>query len=128
MIRSLPLFLLAAALPAAGCGSAGLVPVSGTVNYKGAPLKTGTIAFVPEKGRPSYGKIVDGKIVDVTTFQANDGVPPGAYKVQIESRANAGDMYAKQHSLIPQHYADPERSKLNADVKRGMPPLAFELQ
>ena len=62
----LPGFLATVAL-AAGCGSdANVAPVTGTVTYKGEPLKQGTITFVPENGRPGNGKIVDGQIVEVT--------------------------------------------------------------
>ena len=48
------------------------VPVSGTVLIDGAPLKEGNIKFVPKDGRPSSGKINDGRF-SLTCFEANDG-------------------------------------------------------
>jgi hypothetical protein len=116
------------AVLAIGCGSGNLAPVSGTVNYHGQPLKEGTIGFIPDKGRPAYGKIVDGKIVEVTTITRGDGVTVGHHKVQIQAISNASTMYAQHKSLIPDHYADPNKSGLTAEIKKGSPALTFDLQ
>src|SRR5262245_28902387 len=64
-----------------GCGGPQLVSVSGTVTYKKEPLKEGSILFHPEKGRPAQGKIVNGEILDVSTFKKGDGATPGPNKV-----------------------------------------------
>jgi hypothetical protein len=116
------------ALLVIGCGRGDLAPVNGTVNYHGQPLKDGTIGFIPEHGRPAYGKIVDGKIVEVTTFTRGDGVPFGHHKVQIQAISNANAMYARHKSLIPERYADPNKSGLAADINKGSPALAFNLK
>jgi hypothetical protein len=57
-------------------------PVSGTVTFKGAPLKEGTITFIPlttttQEGAP----IADGKFA----FPADKGLAPGMYRVSISS-------------------------------------------
>jgi len=114
------------ALAIVGCGP-NLSGVTGTVKYKGEPLKSGAITFIPDKGRPSSGKIVNGEIVEVTTNQANDGLPPGHYKVHIQSVSNPDDMYAEHESLIPLRYGDPEKSGLTADIKSGPNELKFDL-
>jgi len=121
--------LAAATLAAALIGCAGgkpLAPVTGTVNFQKAPLKEGEITFFPEGGRPSYGKIVDGKITEVRSDEG-PGVPPGMSKVAISSVEGAGDMYAKTKSRIPEKYADPAKSNLTAEVKAGANDLTFDL-
>jgi hypothetical protein len=125
---SFPIRLAAPALLlfVVGCG-ARYAEVKGTVNYDGKPLKEGDIAFMPEKGRPSYGKIADGQIVEVTTTQKGDGLPPGSYKVQITSLTDAEDIY-KGKSILPDHYGNPEKSGLTAEIKAGANTLAYDLK
>jgi len=120
--------LLAAAC-LAGCGGGGpeLVPVKGTVKYKGQPLPTGSITFHPAKGRPATGTIKDGAIQDVTTVTAGDGATAGTAKVTVQANSGGGDMYAPRKSLIPDKYGDPEKSGLTAEIKAGGGDLAFDL-
>lgn len=103
--------------------------VSGTVTYKGQPLKEGTITFIPADGRSATGKIVDGKITDVTCFETNDGVPVGSNKVLIQAIVPGADMYAPVKSLIPDRYGSLEKSDLKAEISAGEnPPLTFDLK
>ena len=102
--------------------------VTGTVTYKGEPVKEGTITFVPADGRAATGKIVDGKITDVTCFEANDGVPVGSQTVLIHSPSPSDDMYKPIKSLIPARYGTLQ-SDLKADIVAGEnPPLSFDLK
>lgn len=114
-----------------GCGSS-TVPISGTVIYDGKPLKQGTIIFEAEGVRPANGKIVDGKIVEVTTFKTGDGVAPGNHKVAIQAveemgsaiTKNPGDSptggnYMGGKSLLPAKYGNPAQSGLTATVTAG---------
>jgi len=104
-----------------GCGGGGpeTAPVAGTVNYGGKPLAKGEISFHPNDGqRPAYGKITDGKIVDVKTAD-QDGVIVGNCQVAVKSIEEAPDMYTASKSLIPQLYADPKKSGLTAEIKAG---------
>ncbi len=104
-----------------GCGGGGpeTAPVTGTVTYQGNPLPKGAITFYPASGRPAYGKIVDGKIVDVTLLKPGDGAIPGPNKVSITSVEPGKDMYTPSKSLIPDRYADPSKSGLTAEIKKG---------
>lgn len=114
-----------------GCGSGGpaLAPVSGTVSYNGTPLANGEISFHPTDGkRPAYGKIVDGKIVDVKTADRN-GVTVGPCQIAVKSVQAAADMYTPSKSLIPERYADPKKSGFTKEIKGGETnSLALELK
>jgi hypothetical protein len=152
--QGLPFAFLVAALCSVplGCGPddgiAKRYPVSGTVTYKGEPLKKGTINFVPEKqeDRAGGGVIEDGQIKNVGTVAPGDGLLPGKYKVSITA---AGDIdyagvtkkytsapdpvtiskaQAKAASLIPTKYANAIDSGLTADVSSSNRTFKFELQ
>lgn len=128
---------------ASGCGDGtGLperYPVSGTVTYKGAPVETGAITFMPvdvANGRSASGTIEDGDYY-LTTAVDGDGALPGEYKVTITSRdvdydqAMAGveggmpkqDDVAKAineaENLVPAKYSLPETSGLTYTVTEG---------
>ena len=105
-----------------GCGGSGrpkLAPVTGVVNYNGEPLSEGMITFQPEEGRSASGKIVDGAITEVTTFDPKDGAPVGTHIVTVSAIPNAEDMFADHTSLIPLKYADPKKSGLSATIEAG---------
>lgn len=126
-----------------GCGSGGpaMAPVSGTVTLKGKPVTKGTIIFESSGNRPSTGKIQDGKIVEVTTFETGDGVPIGSHNVAINITAeassavvaNPGETAARDRnymggaSLIPAKFGDPTTSGLKADVVAGENELKFDI-
>ena len=113
------ILLVALVLPGCGGGGPTLAPVSGTVNYNGTPLAQGEISFHPADGRrPAYGKIQDGKIVDVKTAD-DEGVIVGTCQVGVTSVEAAADMYTPSKSLIPQRYADPKKSGLTCEIKEG---------
>lgn len=115
--------------------------VTGTVTYKGQPLESGSIIFETQGARPAVGQIVNGKIVEVTTYQPGDGVPLGVHQVAIQSvtaaegvaTQNPGDNaagagYMRSESLIPAIYGDPQQSGLTAEIKPGVNELHFELK
>lgn len=119
-----------------GCGSSGpeLAPVTGTVSIDGTPLKKGTIVFESEGNRPANGRIEDGKIVEVTTFNKGDGVPVGSHKVAVfaleetstvetsdpsQPTATGSNYMGTGKSLIPDKYNNPDTSGLTAEVEAG---------
>jgi len=111
--------------------------VVGKVTYQGAPLATGTIIFEVDGARPATGKIVDGQIVNVTTFEPNDGVSIGLAKIAIVAReeveetiAETGDPSASRgpsanymglggRLLLPPHYGNPSTSNLTVTIEKG---------
>jgi len=131
-LKATVIVLLAGLLLAAGCGRSGgptLAPVSGTVTYNGQPLEQGTIIFHPPKGRPSHGKIENGKITEVTTLDPGDGAVVGPNQVAIQSVERSTDINTPSKLLIPQRYGNPKESGLTAEVKEGQAnEFTFELE
>jgi hypothetical protein len=137
------------ALLVVGCGpSQRLGNVSGTVTYQGEPIKNGAIVFEVPGARPATGKIVDGQITEVTTFEKGDGVPVGMANISVtatdapEGSAAPGPnstdpgtqtdmsnyMGMGAESIIPPHYNDPASSGLSWDIKAGDNTLTLDLK
>jgi hypothetical protein len=133
-------FLVFLCLAIAGCGS-GRPPmgkVKGTVNYKGQPVANGAITFEVAGNRPASGKISSGEIIDVVTFEPNDGVPVGTAKVAViansavassappagsdpgvGTKIGADYMGGNAKPLIPAKYNNPKTSGLTFEIKKG---------
>ena len=137
-VRNVAAFLVLAT--ALGCSGAGLAPVKGKVTLDGKPLAKGTITFESKGNRPATGTIVNGEILDVTTFRKGDGAPVGSHKVAINATedpqsavvGNPGEGKVKGNymvgkSLIPSMYNDPNTSGLVAEIKSGDNTLEFNL-
>jgi hypothetical protein len=120
-------------------------PVSGTVTYKGEPLKSGTVNFTPDgaEGRPAAGEIASDGSYRVTTLTPGDGMLPGRYKVAIQANYtdmtkvvnNPGGLYrsdlmrkAPKIKVIPEKYASAATSGLTAEVKPESNTFDFELE
>jgi len=122
----------------AGCGSGDpnaikAVPAAGTVTYKGKPIETGRIGFVPAQGRPASGEIVNGKFT-MTTYTDGDGAIPGHHAVtvnatkQVPGSGRAGDE-GKTISLLPENYANPDSSGTAVDIPpEGKTDIKIDLQ
>jgi hypothetical protein len=134
----------------AGCGGSGrpaLVPATGTVTLNGDPLEGAIIAFQPiaegqtEFLRPSRATSdAQGKFT-LGTYDPEDGIPVGRYKVAIQKRElmdeEIGDSSSEYADTIPMRYkwitpktlADPATSGLEAEVtKSGLNPAVFALE
>jgi hypothetical protein len=147
-------FLTAATLLAAGCGSK--ATITGTVTYKDQPIHEGNIVFTPESGGRSVGAVIkDGKYtaekvptgpakVTVTSMYAQGaggpqeltkkmGGPPADAPLPPEARAmmerrSTMASESKKGVKIPDHYADPEKSGLTYTVEAGPQTKDFKLQ
>lgn len=120
--------ILTCCLVAAGCGSGAtssrkLVKITGTVKYDGKPLPQGTITFVTtgQGATNAAGDLDSSGRYSLSTQEKGDGVPPGSYKVRIESWASPPKMDASGlhpgKSAIPKKYDNAEASGLTATVK-----------
>src|SRR5260370_34422601 len=85
--RCAALFLVVAFV---GCGDSGpaIVPVTGTLTYKGHPVTNALVFFVPEdgNGRPSQGPTDAEGRFKVSYTNAKDGVLVGKHKVWVKAR------------------------------------------
>jgi hypothetical protein len=138
----------------AGCDSSGvkLAPVTGTVTYKGAPLKTANIKFMPESGPMAVGMTDENGKFKLST-NGRPGATVGLHKVAITKmsggavetaapsnpkpedmmkmqKENMGKKNTGPKSEIPERYANPDSSKLTADVsaKGADNDFSFDLQ
>jgi|GEM_PF-344354 len=139
-----------------GSGFASRYPVTGKVTYKGEPVKSAAINFIPvdPEGRPAGGRVKDGEYV-LTTVDTDDGAIPGKYKVIVDDREldpdamrTAADAEAKKkkttYAVIPQHlqaqalkkmksslpgkYQDASTSDVEVEVKEETNTIAIELK
>lgn len=70
------------------------VPASGTVKYKKTEIPVGALvvlhpkdpAFEKQIGGKPYGKVTEDGTFQLTTYEENDGAPPGEYGVTVEWR------------------------------------------
>jgi hypothetical protein len=144
--RYLNLLCLASLLLAAGCGHGKMGTVTGTVSYKGKPLATGAIVFDMAGARSAQGKIVDGRITEVTTYAPGDGVALGKARIAIFATEPAKAVPARPEpktpaevaahspkmtggaSLIPAKYNSPATSGLTRDIVAGENVLTLDLE
>lgn len=130
-----------------GCGGEDngvLIPVSGTVTYKGAPLTKGEVNFIPvaTTGRGAHGTIGEDGRFTLSSYGVDDGAHPGKYKVTVISRGDdlpipakkkgkmmEEDMQGTGKLLIPSKYTQPMTSDLDADVPTvGTSDFKFDLK
>lgn len=131
-----------------GCGDGrpSMVKVTGTVTLNGKPLEGAAVAFQPiadpkaSYRRPSNGATgADGKFT-LTTYEKDDGLPPGKYKVAIVKRELVGQLpsnfndetpnasVVKYRYVTPKKYSLIDESGLQAEVTSSeLKPAAFDL-
>lgn len=126
------LLLLAAVVWLAACDSAPRrYKVSGTVKYKGEPIKSGSIQFRSDKGDVGGAQITDGKY----DIPAEGGLVPGNYKVAVNypdpkvPAPKPGEppgvaVYAKE--MLPEKYN--EKSELTAEIKPQNNEVNYDLK
>lgn len=122
-----------------GCGESGpsLGIITGSVSYRGKPIKSGSLILEVKNSRTAYGTIVDGRITEVTTFKTGDGAPLGLARIavfatepekpsQSDDDANRGYMSGK--SIIPPKYNDPSTSGLTHEITSGENVLTLDMK
>lgn len=122
----------------AGCGSGKLpvVPVEGTVVYKGQPLQSGVVTFLPSSGPVASGEIQSDGTFRLSTYGNGDGAVLGSHQVTIgsfreptaeETAKAAGSEPLGSIAVTPQKYLVPTTSGLTAEVKEQNELFRFEL-
>jgi hypothetical protein len=138
--------LVAALLCATICTIAGCGPrhpqttrVTGTVTYKGLPVRGANVMFTGTAGRPAEAITDAAGRFTLTTFKQSDGALAGEHTVVISKYVSAsnsgqqwtavapianvdGDLRAPQNrprQVIPQLYTSPSQSPLHVTVRPG---------
>lgn len=122
MVRIFSFLLLACVAAVTGCGGDGRSKVTGTVQYKGQPIKAGVISFIEEGAVASAGgsAITDGKY----ELPGESGLKPGKYSVSI----NVPDSKAKMEAMPGISGPEPKetlpakynaKTELKAEIKAG---------
>ena len=118
---------LAAALGTGGCerdeARAPVFPVHGQVRFKGQPTPGAFVVFHPledagdEPVRPTGLVAPDGSFL-LTTYDKDDGAPPGEYAVTVEWRklVTKGEDAEAGPNLIPDRYGKTETTPLKVTV------------
>jgi hypothetical protein len=116
-----------------GCtGEAQTGTVSGIVKFGGQPLTQGLVTFVGPNGQSGSARIqADGRYA-VTNAPLGDNkiavsMPPPEGTANPSALKNGPAGEAQQFQL-PEHFADPNRSGLSVNVKKGMQIHHIELQ
>jgi hypothetical protein len=122
---SLALAGFAVAVFGCGDGRPARVPVSGIVLIDGQPLARGNIKFVPQKGRPSAGRIGEDGRFALTCYDGNDGAIPGTHRVQVASNRIISD--SKIEWFAPATYADFRTSGIEVNIDEPVSDLKIEL-
>src|SRR5262249_43161242 len=135
--------LLAAsvALVAGGCSpSTSTATVTGTVTYKGAPLKTGEISFVGDGGAAPSAVIGTGGRYQIDNAPGGEvagglgSSTPGCEKAPLAPPSPEGDKPAGpppkmiERSLVPKKYNDSKSSGLKYTLKSGRQTIDVELK
>jgi hypothetical protein len=123
-----------------GCGSGvemkptleRVAPVSGTLTYKGQPLESYQVIFLPTDGRrPGVGVTDAAGKFKLGTNDVGDGAPLGANKVSLAFASPSSDdsasaspiddpaLLPKPKISIPSKYGNPETSGLTQEVPSG---------
>src|SRR4051812_30612282 len=111
--------ILLAALAAAGCQGAKVVPVNGKITFaNGKPVPQGTkVLFRPEAGGNMAGGVTDRDGNYKLAVGPKEGAEPGKYFVVIQP--------PEDDKTVPPKYAE---GSLTAEVRENMPPLDFKLE
>jgi hypothetical protein len=139
---------------AGGCSDDGLAKryaVSGQVTVKGAPVKSGSISFIPAGGQTGENRGASGAINDgyysLSTLGDDDGAFPGDYLVTVSGRApdlskaadnaksggsyrqdDVAKAFANAKSEVPLKYESPEAGGLKAKVEAKSQTINFDLK
>jgi len=92
--------------------------VRGSVTLDGKPLRSGSVMFVPERGRGAVAKIHSDGTFQLGTYDAADGAIVGRHKVAVYPPRGEIEQDAPADApAIPQRYQSSESSGIVVEVK-----------
>lgn len=116
-----------------------VVPVSGTLTYRGQPAEQYEVTFYPTDARRAAVGLTDAKgQFKLGTNGIGDGAPPGMNRIGVSyltvsaddvTGSSDGRTYLRQPKVkIPAKFGNPETSGLTQDVpSSGLPDLKLDL-
>lgn len=117
-----------------GCGPSRpkTAVVQGKVTYKGKPVYTGTINFVPANGTAATGQLSSDGSYRLKTFTDGDGAILGSHRVYIVAMDDKGQAGLEAFTplpppIIPLKYTSLSTSDLTAEVKDEPNTFNFDL-
>lgn len=117
-----------------GCGPSRpkTATVQGKVTYKGKPVHTGTINFVPANGTSATGQIAADGSYRLKTFTDGDGAILGSHRVYIVAMDEKNQVGLEAFSplpppIVPLKYTSLSTSDLTAEVKDEPNTFNFDL-
>ena len=116
--------VIAALLNGCGSGNPATYTVAGTVTYRGKPVDSARVMFMPNSGRPASGQTDARGRFTLRTYKDGDGAMGGENVVCISKMMpDPGDktkdpMFKKMISSLPARYATPVTSPLKVTVNR----------
>ncbi len=139
-VRTFGLALLIGAITfsSIGCGGGGpddkpdMGQVTGTITMDGKPLADATVTFIPEKGRPAFGKTdAEGKY-ELTYIRQEKGCKIGPNKVSVTTAVEADESgdEGEAKKKAPERVAVKfnKKTTLTADVKKGPNTFDFAVE
>lgn len=123
-----------------GSSDSGVVPVTGTVKYKGKPIEGALVLFIPVEGTigtGGSGTTASGGAYTIMSNQGKEGLPPGSYKVVISKTAmpdgsapdpNVPPIESQAKETLPARYSSELSSTLTKAVSEGGGPIDFDLK
>jgi hypothetical protein len=115
---------LAGLVTLAGCNSSGPVPVTGRLTYKGNPVPSTMVTFIPDDGgRPSHGVTDDDGKFALKYSRNQMGVTRGGHAVFLKYDVSMDEELhkiqpkaGKELKAVIAKYSDPKTSGLHYDV------------
>ena len=121
---------------AAGCGGPRFVKVTGKVLYKGQPVPSTQVRFMPDNGeRPSNGLTDDDGNFHLRNSRTQEGAPPGGYTVFLtyvpsneEENKQIPPKASKELRAVIAKYGDPKTSGLHYEISKNGQHIEIELE
>ena len=117
-----------------GCGSdqSRTAIVRGKLTYKGKPVPSGTINFIPASGPAAAGEIQADGTYTLTTYKAGDGAVTGKHAVVIVAMQDMSNRLPEDRSplpapIVPIKYTSIATSDLRAVVEDKENTIDFDL-
>ncbi|HKA06052.1 MAG TPA: hypothetical protein VKD71_02260 [Gemmataceae bacterium] len=136
-MRSASTLTMLACVLLSGCSGSNVVPVSGTVTYKGQPVPNAYVHFVPQTGRPSLGETdANGKFT-LSYDPETKGAELGKHRVFMQYNALADNSrpgvipgetppLANEWKEFFSKYG-PDKSTLSIEISKSTSDLKLEL-